>query len=190
MDKDSFWRSGANLRPCFKRVYESSSRNSALWTLRQRLGEPEHARKGLCLASQTGRAEVEAGGKASMGLRWTSDGLRAAMALFHWLFVRWAAGSSLVGPGAVGSYQGGGGGRRFGGFAQVTQPPVGFFLGGSSIRSLGFMFDRGQEGHQTRAFLMWPALRRYEWPLLTGAAAAEWFQPQIHVLLSRPGAFS
>ena len=56
-------------------------------------------------------------------------------ALLFWL-LRWAQGSSLVGPGAVGSYGGGGGGRRFGGFAQVTQPPVGFFLGGSSIRRL------------------------------------------------------
>eukprot|EP00439_Symbiodinium_sp_Y106_P052141 s522_g6.t5 len=62
-----------------------------------------------------------------------------------WLFLLWALrvdASSLVGPGAVGSYQGGGGGRRFGGFAQVTEPPVGFFVGGSSIRELNGLYSR------------------------------------------------
>eukprot|EP00913_Durusdinium_trenchii_P011754 g11040.t1 len=53
-----------------------------------------------------------------------------------------AFANSLVGPGAVGSYQGGGGGRRFGGFARVTDPPVGFFLGGSSIRDMNGLYSR------------------------------------------------
>lgn len=67
----------------------------------------------------------------------------AQQAILVWrLLVATCAGSSLVGPGAVGSFQGGAGGRRFGGFARVTDPPVGFFLGGSSIREMNGLYTR------------------------------------------------
>ncbi|CAJ1437603.1 unnamed protein product [Effrenium voratum] len=76
-------------------------------------------------------------GHAGLKLHW-----RPASCLFA-LF-QGALSSSLVGPGAVGSFQGGGGGRRFAGYAQVTEPPVGFFIGGSSIRGLNGLYSREQ----------------------------------------------
>jgi len=53
-----------------------------------------------------------------------------------------AGTNSLVGPGAVGSYQGGGGGRRHGGYVRVQDPSVAFFVAGSSIRELNGLYGR------------------------------------------------
>eukprot|EP00929_Paragymnodinium_shiwhaense_P088864 TRINITY_DN49173_c0_g1_i1.p1 TRINITY_DN49173_c0_g1~~TRINITY_DN49173_c0_g1_i1.p1 ORF type:complete len:656 (+),score=63.68 TRINITY_DN49173_c0_g1_i1:98-1969(+) len=48
----------------------------------------------------------------------------------------------LVGPGTVGSYQGGGGGRRYGGTVRVQDPPVGIFIAGSSIMEMNGVFGK------------------------------------------------
>lgn len=51
-------------------------------------------------------------------------------------------GNSLVGPGAVGSYQGGARGRRFGGYVHVQEAPQGFFLAGSTVRQLNGLYGK------------------------------------------------
>ena len=48
----------------------------------------------------------------------------------------------VVGPGGVTPYSGGGG-RRSGGYGTVRDPPAGFFVGGSSIKDMNGVYERG-----------------------------------------------
>merc|ERR1712166_644953 len=52
-----------------------------------------------------------------------------------------AAGSGLVGPGAMTPYSGGGGGRQRS-YGYVREPAVGFFVGGSNIPELNGLYGR------------------------------------------------
>lgn len=47
---------------------------------------------------------------------------------------------SLVGPGGMTPYSGGGGGRRHGGYVQIRDAVNGFFVAGSSIHALNGVY--------------------------------------------------
>ena len=65
---------------------------------------------------------------------------RSPFPLFLLCFFAASSSAQLVGPGGVAPY--GSGGRRHGGYARVSQPGKGFFVGGSSLDGVNGVFER------------------------------------------------